>query len=404
MRQRAALGVLFFTVFVDLIGFGLVLPLLPFFATHFGASGLEVAALGSVFSLMQFLTSPYWGRLSDRYGRRPILLITLFGSTLSYLALPFCTTFGQIFASRAFAGFFGGNIAVANAYIADITTPETRSKGMGLIGAAFGLGFVFGPALGGTIAWAVELSHGTPERVYHVIGWIAGGICGLNALVAWWRLAESRRPDAAPMAGDMLSLHLDAWKRAFAERGAAWLILLYFALGFGFAAFESLFALLVKEPPLAYDVKHVNYFFLYVGLLTAAVQGGLIGRLVARYGERKLILAACGLFVASLGALPFALHPWSLLAALGALAVGQGLNRASVLGLLSARVTDEDQGAVLGVAQSAGSFARIVGPVSCGALFDHAGHAAPFLLSGGLVLAALAVGGCVLRESEGGAG
>ncbi len=389
--------VLFVTVFVDLIGFGIVLPLLPFFATHFGVSGIGVAALSSVFSLMQFLFSPFWGRLSDRIGRRPVMLISLAGSALSYLALAYCHTYGQIFATRVMAGFFGGNIAVASAYIADVTTPENRSRGMGMIGAAFGLGFVFGPGLGALIAHLAE-DPTRPEQVYHMIGLVAFAVCALNFLVACWSLVESRTnaPATAPARGGWL--HLDLWRKAFADRPTAYLTLLYFVLGYGFANFENFFALFIHDV-FHYEVREGNLFFLFIGLITATVQGGLIGRLVKRFGEKALILCACLLFAVSLMLMPFCRSVTLLLLMLTGLGVGQGLNRSSILGLISRRTVAGEQGSVMGVAQSAGSLARIIGPLVGGMMFNISGGAAlPFVFSGALLLAALLVGLGYLRR------
>ncbi|NUN93051.1 MAG: MFS transporter [Verrucomicrobiae bacterium] len=399
MRQRAALGVLFFTVFVDLVGFGLVLPLLPYFASRFGANGFEVTALSSIFSLMQFVFAPFWGRLSDRIGRRPVILISLAGSTLSYFGLMFCESFWQIFATRAFAGFFGANIAVANAYIADITPPEERSKGMGWIGAAFGLGFVLGPGLGALIAHLAD-DPLRPDQVYRAIGGTAAAICGLNGLVACWTLAESRPSSHREVRRREAMGPLAAWRRVFAARGTAYLIALYFALGYGFANFENLFALLLIRPAFGFDVREGNLFFLYLGLVMAVVQGGMIGRLAKRFGDGRLIAAGCILSAVAMAWMPFADRSWHLFLLLGLLGLGQGLNRASILGLVSRRANAEMQGAALGAAQSAGSLARIVGPISGGALFDRFGPPAPFLLSGVLVALVLLPGIGGLRRED----
>jgi len=394
MKKHASLGVLFATVFMDLVGFGIVLPLLPFMAKHFDASALMVSALSSIFSLMQFLCAPFWGRLSDRIGRRPVLLWSLAGSTISYLLLGFCSSFAQIFATRALAGFFGANISVASAYIADITPPEKRSRGMGMIGAAFGLGFVFGPLIGGLIA-QFGSDSARPEQVYRMIGWVAAAICGLNFLVACFNLPESRRPESAPAPSKSL-VPFSSWRRAFAVRAVGMLILLYFVFGFAFSNFESLFALLLKTH-FAYDVREANYFFFFIGLVVAGVQGGLIGRLVKRYGESRLILAGGFLFIASLALMPLARGAPMLLVALFGLGVGQGLNRSSVLGLISQQVSMDEQGLVMGVAQSSGSLARILGPLIGGALYDVS-VAAPFLFASALVLVCLLATRHILPE------
>lgn len=384
------MAVVFVTVFVDLIGFGIILPMLPWFASHYGMKGVAVAAMASVYSLMQFLCAPFWGKLSDRIGRRPVMLVSLAGSTVSYLALGFCDGYWAIFATRVFAGLFGANIGVASAYIADITTPENRSRGMGLIGAAFGLGFVLGPALGALIIWFFE-NPVHPERAYHAIGWVAGGICGINFLVACWKLVESRSPNSDAGRATEPCSFASGWSRAFSRPLVGYLIVLYFVFGFGFSNFEALFALLIQAN-LHYDVMRGNLFLLFLGLVVAAVQGGLIGRLVQMFGERRLILAGALIFSAGLVALPFVGHVLWLLAALFTIGIGQGLNRSSILGLISQSIGSDEQGEVLGVAQAAGSLARIVGPLAGGLMFDHMGRMVPFVVAGALVFLTLLVG------------
>lgn len=398
MQRRASMTVLFLTVFIDLIGFGIVLPLLPFFAKHFGVSGLMVALLSSVFSCMQFVCAPFWGRLSDRIGRRPVLLLSLAGSTLSYLLLGFCTAYWQIFASRILAGFFGANIAVANAYIADITPPEQRSRGMGLIGAAFGLGFVLGPGIGALIAYLAE-NPDHPARVYQAIGWVAAAICGINFLVACGTLVESRSPESRAASQPLPAERGFAyWRRVLAMPLVGFLIALYFVLGFGFSNFETLFALLIHRH-FGFDVKEGNCFFLFIGLVVAMVQGGLIGRLVKLFGERRLIVLGCALFSTGLVLIPYATRVWHLLVGLAVLGIGQGLNRSTILGLVSQQIGPDEQGGVMGLVQSSGSLARIIGPLAGGWLFDHAGAAVPFVLGGVLVMLTLVAGsGFLLPE------
>src|SRR5512139_952641 len=184
-HQRSTLSVIFVTVFVDLLGFGIVLPLLPYYAREFHASSTMAGALIAVYSAMQFICAPLWGRWSDRIGRRPVVLISLAGSTLSYLLFALANGIGLLFISRVFAGIAGANIPVAQAFIADTTSAKDRARGMGLIGAAFGLGFVFGPAVGGMLA---HYGHAAP-------GLAATLICGINLAVAFWRLPESLPPE-----------------------------------------------------------------------------------------------------------------------------------------------------------------------------------------------------------------
>jgi DHA1 family tetracycline resistance protein-like MFS transporter len=390
MKSRASMMVLFLTVFIDLIGFGIVLPLLGFFANHFAVSGFLVSLLSAVFSLMQFLFTPFWGRLSDKMGRRPIILISLAGSTISYLLLGFCSSFWQIFGTRVLAGFFGGNIAVANAYVADVTPPEKRSQGMGMIGAAFGLGFVLGPAIAEAIT---HLPHDPahPEYIYHMIGWVAGGICGINLLVACFTLPESLTNKSAENIRRMGPGLFESWRRAFSRELVAVLILIYFVLTFAFANFEALFSVFISKK-FSYDVREGDWFFLFLGLVVASVQGGMIGRLVKAFGEKALILYGGILLAASLAFIPFANGMVALLVTLVGLGIGQGVNRSSIMGLISQNIDSHEQGAILGVAQSSTSLARILGPIAGGLMFDHFGRAIPFVASGILVVLILLIG------------
>lgn len=389
--KKPSLLVIFLTVFLDLVGFGIVLPLLPIFARTLEASGLVIGLLMASFSAMQFIFAPVWGRLSDRIGRRPVLLVSTAGAAISYAI--FAVGSGQtgltalvlLFVSRAFAGVCGANITVAQAYIADITPPEERSKKMGLVGMAFGLGFIFGPALGGL---GLKLGGITAP------GWIAAALCGLNFLFAFARLPESWHPGVNAVA------QRPRWeqvKHTLQRPGIGLLVLVFFLATFSFACFETTLGLLVslnfglkfetlKGVVHTFDDK-VMYLYTFCGLVGALVQGGPLGRAVKKFGEPTLIALSLGLVAVSLGVLPF-IKTWPLLlGALAMLAVGSSLTRPPVFGLLSQLAPADEQGATLGVAQSAGSLARIFGPIFAATLFD--GHPAwPYLACAGVSLAA----------------
>ena len=369
--------VVFFTVFIDLIGFGIVVPLVPVFARRYQASGLEIGIILAAFSAMQFVFSPIWGRLSDRHGRRPILLMTTLGAAISYVLFALGSSLTNpvsaliaIFIARAFAGACGGNITVAQAYVADITPPENRSKRMGLIGMAFGLGFIFGPAIGGI---SLKYFHLNP-------GWIAAALCAANFIFAFFVLAESRQPNADPVAQRP---RLTQWQHTLAQPGIGLLVLVFFLSTVCFSCFESTLALLVCAN-FNLDINSdeviatvATYLFVYCGLIAAVVQGGLIGRVVKLMGEPKVIALSLVLTAISLAMLPFikgsgllSLHIlteptghawWLLLLALAILAFGSSLTRAPLFGLLSNLASANEQGATIGVAQSAGSLARIIG-------------------------------------------
>jgi multidrug resistance protein len=388
MRKPSVL-VIFLTVFIDLIGFGIVVPLVPLFsqkivAPIFGAdtglTGLMIGVIISSFSAMQFLFAPVWGRLSDRIGRRPVLLGSTLGAAVSYVLFAISCNldsptlgFWLLIAARVFAGICGANITVAQAYIADITPPESRSKKMGLIGMAFGLGFIFGPILGG-----VSLHHLGASGP----GWVAAGLCLANFVLALFILTESRQPSSEHVAQRP---HLDQWLHTLREPKVGLLVIVFFFATFCFSCFESTLPLLVSEN-FQLDITTdesaaatVVYLFAYCGIIGAVVQGGAIGRLVKKIGEPKLITLSLVLTGVSLAFMPFvkgaaqlswkilfqpAGMPWLLmLFALGLLAIGTSLTRPPLFGLLSNLTSAHEQGATLGVAQGAGSLARIIGPI-----------------------------------------
>ena len=371
---------LFLIVVVDLVGFGLVIPLLPFYAVRFGASPQLVTALFAVYSLMSLLSAPLWGRLSDRIGRRPVLISSLAAGALAYLWMSAADALWMLFAARSLAGICAGNIAAAQAYIADVTAPENRAKGMGLIGAAFGLGFIIGPALGGLLAGDNPASAdlATPALV-------AAGLSGLALLGVVLLLPESRPPEArrsAP-ARSRLAAILGALRRPVLSR----LMLIFFLVILAFSGMESTFALWAMRQ-FGWGPSQVAYIFAYVGVLSAILQGGLIGRLSLRFGEERLLLVGLALIGLGLLALPAARWLPLLALVLAALAVGMGLAQPSLSSLISRRAGREEQGEVMGVSQSVGSLSRVAGPLAAGVLFAEFGRDAPYLWGAALVAAA----------------
>ena len=397
--------VVFLTVFIDLIGFGIVVPLVPLFSRLSGASGFVIGAIIASFSAMQFIFSPIWGKLSDRHGRRPILLISTAGAALSYVLFALGSGFENhtlalwaLLVSRMFAGACGGNITVAQAYIADITPPENRSKRMGLIGMAFGLGFIFGPAISG-----IALKFGGVTAP----GWTAAALCAANFLLAYFILAESLKPDSGHAANRP---RFAQWGHTLAQPKIGLLILIFFLATFAFSCFESTLPLLVSDNfnlGLTMDetkpAMTVISLFVFCGVIGAFIQGGLIGRLVKKFGEPKLIAFSLFLTGVSLALLPFmkgdgplkwsaVLHaadwPWiKMLLALALLAIGSSLTRAPLFGLLSNLTPANEQGATLGVAQSAGALARIVGPLFAAMLYVHV-PLLPYVICGGISILA----------------
>jgi DHA1 family tetracycline resistance protein-like MFS transporter len=375
---------LFLIVFVDLVGFGLVIPLLPFYAVRFGASPQQVTLLMAAYSLMQLFTAPLWGKLSDRVGRRPVLIVSMAASVVAYWWIGSATALWMLFTARALAGACAGNIAAAQAYIADITKPEERAKGMGLIGAAFGLGFIIGPALGGLLAGndPTTADVETPAWVAAALSFVA--LCGVVLL-----LPESLPADRRGVRGSSrsrLSAISDVLRRPVLSR----LILIFFLVILAFAGMESTFALWAIEQ-FGWGPRQVGYVFAYVGVLSALLQGGLIGPLSRRFGEERLLLCGLALIGVGLLAMPTARNLAVLVLAMSALALGMGLTQPSLNSLISRRAGREEQGEVLGVSQSVGSLSRVLGPAAAGFFFGEFGRDAVFFWGAVLVAAALFV-------------
>jgi MFS family permease len=332
---------------------------------------------------MQFIFAPVWGGWSDRIGRRPVLLISNAGSALSYLLFGFSSMLeGEkalwlLLASRIFAGICGANLSVASAYMADISPPEKRSKSMGLIGMAVGLGFIFGPALG-----SFSAKHfGLPGP-----GWVAAAICGANFVLACFILGESLKPSSAPRVN---RVRLEQWSHVLRQPVVGFLVILFFLATFCFAAFEVTIGLLLQAR-FGYGLEHLGYYLTYCGVLSAVLQGGAIGPLVKRFGERKLIAWSLALLALSLLWLPYVNSVPGLLGALAVLAIGSGLNRPPLFGTISKMTPEHEQGATLGVAQSSGSLARIVAPIFAGTLYDIRADL-PYLICAGVSLFAAAL-------------
>ena len=354
--KRSPLLVIFTTVFIDLVGFGIVIPVLPYYAegTRFGATPREVGLLFASYSVMQLIFSPVLGRLSDKHGRRPILLISLLGTCLGFLILGFATTLWMLFLGRIIDGISGGNISTAQAYIADITTPENRARGMGLIGAAFGLGFVFGPAIGGIMSrWGMNIPF-----------LFAGGLAFANAILLYFTLPETVTPDHPARVS---AARGRGWKQvleALRQTRLAFVLTIYFLSIVAFSIMTTVFSLFMMFR-LGYDAWHNGWIFAFVGIVSATIQGGLIGKVVRRFGEPVLIIMGSLLFSVSLILSPFvgpATGMMGILSICALSAIGNALSGPSLTSLASKSASAGEQGVVLGVAQSVASLARAVGP------------------------------------------
>ena len=377
------LVILFITVFLDLLGFGIIIPLLPFYAESFGASAFAIGLLSTSFSLMQFLFSPIWGRWSDQIGRKPIILIGLLGSCLSYVTMALAGSLTLLFVARVVGGIAGANIPTAQAYIADVTTPENRARGMGLMGAAFGLGFIFGPAIGGL------LSRFSPETPM----WCAAALCFANFVAAWFLLPESR-----PASASTRSLsRMEAFRHAMTQPTLLLILALYFIVTMAFSAFEATFALFT-EARFGFTAASIGFLFAFIGAIIALIQGVFIGRVVKRVGERRVIPGAILGIAISIGMLTVVWSVPTLLVALGLLAMGMGFNNPSLSSLVSKLSHEDDQGGILGLASSLASLGRVVGPAWGGYLYDAYGMTTPYLGAAGLMLVAFAVSFAGLRS------
>jgi multidrug resistance protein len=374
--SRSAAGALFVTVVIDLIGFGIVLPLLPGYAARFNASETAIGVIVGSFSLMQFLFAPWWGRLSDRIGRRPVILIGLSGSALSYLLFAFAGSYWILLLSRILAGCMGATVNVAQAYLADITPAERRAKAMGLLGAAFGLGFVLGPAIAGL---TVRLGTRAP-------GLIAAAMSLGSFCLAWVRLPETRVHHPV----DTTARPSD-WRRLAAPYAVMFCLVLAFTL------MHVVFPLYAQRS-LRYDQGSTAYFFVLLGLVSALVQGLLIGGLSRRFREHALMVAGGALLGTGLILVPVTQGLSSsgrslpgLLASLACIAVGSGLAMPSITGFVSRITPASRQGSALGTLQSISAVARILGPTASGFVTELAGEKTAFLSGAGIALLGMVV-------------
>jgi MFS transporter, DHA1 family, tetracycline resistance protein len=407
-QSKGSLFIVFLTVFIDLLGFGIVLPLLPIYAKSFNvdASGWTIGFLMGSFSAMQFLFAPIWGRLSDRYGRRPILLIGLTGSVLFYSMFGLATSMSSLtwmFVSRFGAGIAGATIPTAQAYIADSTTKENRTRGMALIGAAFGLGFTFGPLLAATALFTAGDAAISPWP-----GYTAAGLSAFALILALLKLPESRQPDSSPTAHRLFDL--PALREALSIPTVGVLLLTSFVAVLSFAMFESILSFLLKEPPkeppevggFGFELIDVLLLFALVGFVHALGQG-MVRRIAKSVPEANLatlgavtsIIGFLLLVIAtSQGSLPL------LLTGMIVEAFGFAFIPASIQSLISRRSDPARQGGILGVAQSLSSLARIGGHVVSFPLF-YLTATAPFWTAAGLMgLAAVLITAVIRRGKD----
>ncbi|MFB6070538.1 MAG: MFS transporter [Halanaeroarchaeum sp.] len=420
---RRALGVVFAVVFVDLLGFGILIPILPLYAEQFGASEFVVGLLIASYSMTQFLAAPVLGRLSDERGRRPVLLLSITGSVIAWTLFGLAEGLVVLFLARLLAGAMGGNIATAQAYIADVMPPEDRAKGLGLVGAAFGLGFVFGPALGGVFSSDAAVATGrsvlpavVPVSKFTLPSFAAAAISLLNLVGAFVVLPETNVGSESQDRRSRVQRLVDA----LSDPSLNALILSFFLFSFAFSAMESMFVLFTKDV-YGYGPTTNGYILAYLGVVIAIVQGGLVGRVTDRFGERSTAMWGVALELVTLAALPFS--PWlggllpavgplvgvlpvlpgtllALLVVLTLLSVGNGFANVSLNTLVSTTAAEDEQGGAFGLTQSAGSIARATGPVLAGLLYTAFVYWVPFVLGGLLMIPIMYVLVRVVRNGE----
>ncbi|HYB08107.1 MAG TPA: MFS transporter [Alphaproteobacteria bacterium] len=386
MKRIDPLVAIFLTVFVDLIGFGIVIPLLPFYAEHFQASPRVVTLLMASYSLTQFVFAPVWGQLSDRYGRKTVLIVSLAGISAAYVWMGFAGALWELIAARGFAGAMAGNIAAAQAYIADVTGPEKRAQGMGVVGAAFGLGFIVGPALGGLLAGP------DPSHPNFTVPALSSATLSLVALLlAALILKESLDPAARSAHSEIRRPgRFSSIAEALVKPELRILLVVFFLVTFVVAIMESTFALW-SERSFGWGAAQNGYIFAYTGVVAAVVQGGLIRRLARQFGERRLVIQGVLSVGAGLALIPLVHTLPLLLVAMALIAYGMGVNNPSLSSLISLAAANDRRGGVLGVSQSAASLARIGGPAFAGVIFEAFGRNAPYVAGAAIMFAVLAL-------------
>lgn len=382
--SRSVLVVVFTTILIDFIGFSVLIPILPLFAQRLGATPLEVALLLAIYALAQLLFSPLWGWVSDRVGRRPVLLVSLFGTVCSFVVLAFADSIAALYAARLLAGFFAATIGAAQAVVTDVTRPEGRARGMAVIGAAFGAGMIVGPMLGGILSAFDE------KLPFYAVAALAAA----NWALAFWRLPESRPPALSPLGS------FEFWRAlvptplrlvaAVHERRVGIYLYLFFHLFTAFAVLESLITLYLGAR-FGATMLDVGLLFAWIGLVLVLTQGVALRRLVRRLDEPRLVvlgLAAMGIGLALLPALPG--FGW-FYAAGAVIAFGNGIAIPAFTSLFSKACRAERAGELMGESQAMATTGRIVGPVCGGLLMQSVSPGAPFFVAGAMMLAALAL-------------
>lgn len=386
-QNKSSLRVIFFTVFMYLIGFGVIIPLLPVLSLEMGATAFEVGIFLSVYSFVQFCFSPLWGRLSDRYGRRRILLFCLAGEIGAYSFFALARSVEGILIARALSGFFGASLSTASAAISDITPPKERSRGMALIGAAFGLGFIFGPALGGALSvWGQSISTEKYFATSFTL-WGVAILCALNFIFAFFFLKET---NTKLNLSDRREGRFTALYSELRKPTVGGLIWIFFLSSFAIACMESTLALYVFEK-FQWGLEEVSFGFAYIGIIATINQGFLVRRLLPKWGERKTLYVGLCSTALGLSLIGLSSHIWILAIAMTVFSFGYAFINPSVLGSVSLLSPEREQGRVLGTTQGTASMGRILGPIIGGFAFGNLGITTPYWLGAFVILIALTI-------------
>jgi DHA1 family tetracycline resistance protein-like MFS transporter len=377
LKNRSALSLIFLTVFIDLLGFGILIPILPSFSVkvlHIDDTQIGIAI--ALYSFMQFLFNPVLGRISDKHGRKPVIVACLFLNVIGYLIFSFTNSFIVLLISRIVGGLGGSSVAVALAYIADVTDKENRSRGMGIIGAAFGLGFVFGPLMGGLLS-----SYG-----YAVIGYVAAGFSFVAFIVTIIALPESLKKDKThqiipDQSKKRKIFDIEALKNVVKNHKLLVLIFLFFVITFSFANIYATFALLGLKA-YGFTDRQNGYMFGILGLTSAIIQGGLLGRINKAMSKKVILIIASFLMSITLALIPYAGTFLGLAIVSIFLSYGTATFSPTVLSLISENASETEQGITLGVNQSLSSLARVLGPLWGGFAFQYLGYEFPFITGG----------------------
>jgi DHA1 family tetracycline resistance protein-like MFS transporter len=382
VTDRKQLSILFLIVFINLVGFGVVLPVFPFFGNMVDASPAQTTLAMAAYSLGQFIGAPVWGKLSDKYGRRPILIASLVGAIIAYIILAHSRDIWALGFSRLFGGLMAGNIAAAFAYVGDISTPETRPKAMGMIGAAFGLGFIFGPFIGGLMA-----GNNPDLSDFTTIGYASAAITAVAAVAAIILLPESltqerRAAVAANGSGAKPG-------EVLAAKPVVWMLMLLTLLVIGSAAMMETTLAFFAHDEFQWGPKQVGFVFGGVGIISAALQGGAAGPLAKRFGSANLAIAGVIFYAIGLAGIAVSTTTMVMIVSLAIMAVGLGLFNPAFQTLTSDQTNDGDRGLIMGMTQGASSLGRIIGPAVSGGIYQGISHGAPFGIGAAVMLLAL---------------